>query len=508
MRNQIEFVGTFLGKVLYKYDPKIECSEDDFIKFVSQFNRVETLRLICSLSRQLFHNQKQIFSFGEVPVREEILYDFGFRVIKYCGDKVKICMSDEQAELALKMCHKLSDTNLIRENHDAIEILTKISYNQFIFQQKNFNNFARNYYLYTNLWNRFQLAHEIDILCEIEDEIGLPFDHALLFAYALAENKHGHFWLYDQKAIDEINNKTGLSVTVEHHKKFIAYCSGVFEKILNQDGRLPPFMRYPIIETKSSPLSNKGEVFMIVSQQFLHDRLTSSLYFSLSDRFNEGGKTNKFKEIFGYVFQEYVGELLKFYFKKWQVIPEIKYKKKKGQQDSVDWFVRKDDKLIMIEVKQSSIFIGSKYKPSMKSLVSDLEKTVMHAVEQLNISESDIKENRYPELSKFSDIRTFVKLVVINDPLFNANFLLKSILKNKVDDIAFQIININDFEALLSCQKHSESLFAILFYKSIEHNEIDFNEYICNVYPDARSDIEFLVPTWDRFFKNKLNIRK
>ena len=78
----MEFVGTFLGKVLYKYDPKVECSEDDFIKFVSQFNRVETLRLICSLSRQLFHNQKQIFLFGEVPVREEILYDFGFRVIK------------------------------------------------------------------------------------------------------------------------------------------------------------------------------------------------------------------------------------------------------------------------------------------------------------------------------------------------------------------------------------------------------------------------------------------
>ena len=246
---------------------------------------------------------------------------------------------------------------------------------------------------------------------------------------------------------------------------------------------------------------------MIVSQQFIHDKLTSSLYFSLSDRFNEGGKKNKFKTMFGYVFQEYVGELLKFYFKKWIVVPEVKYKRKKGsQQDSVDWFVWKDDKLIMIEVKQSSIFVGSKYNPSMKSIVSDLEKTVLDAVEQLSVSECDIKENRYPELSEFNNIRSFVKLVVINDPLFNANFLLKSILKSKVDDTSFQIMNINDFETLLSCQKHSESLFDILYYKSIEHNEMDFNEYICNVYPDARSDIDFLAPTWDRFFRNKLRI--
>ena len=203
------------------------------------------------------------------------------------------------------------------------------------------------------------------------------------------------------------------------------------------------------------------------------------MYFHLIDRFRKGNKRNKFKELFGYVFQEYVGELLHFYFHNWDVIPEIKYKKGKGKfQDSADWFVTKDDKLIIIEVKQSSIFLKSKQNPSMDVITSDLRKTVIKAVKQLSVTERDIKEKKYPELKIFENIDSFLKLIVINDPLFNANFLVKTILKKEVEDITFQIININDFETILSSQSHAESLFDVLYFKSLEDNEMDFNEYI------------------------------
>ena len=156
----------------------------------------------------------------------------------------------------------------------------------------------------------------------------------------------------------------------------------------------------------------------------------------------------------------------------------------------------------MIEVKQSSIFLKSKQNPSMDVIISDLRKTIIKAVTQLSITESDIKEKKYPELSIFNNIKSFVKLIVINDPLFNANFLVKTILKNQVKDLTFQIININDFETILSSQSLAESLFDVLFFKALEHNEMDFNEYIYNIFPDARSDIEFLKEIWDSFFKD------
>ncbi len=413
-------------------------------------------------------------------------------------------MFEYAIEHALKMCHKLFDVEFDEsQNMGATTILTRISYRQFIFQQKNFNNFARNYYIYNILWSRVPRARSIDVISEIENEIGIPYNWAILFAYALAGNKYGHFWIYDEKAITEINDKTELSLTVESHTKFVKWCSGTFDEILNHKSVLPPFVRYPLVETKSKPVKNEGEVFMIISQQFLHDKLTSGLYFNLIDRFRKGDKKNKFKELFGYVFQEYVGELLRFYFHNWEVIPEIKYKKgKRNLQDSIDWFVKKDEKLIMIEVKQSSIFLKSKQNPSMDVIISDLRKTIIKAVTQLSITESDIKEKKYPELSIFNNIKSFVKLIVINDPLFNANFLVKTILKNQVKDLTFQIININDFETILSSQSLAESLFDVLFFKALEHNEMDFNEYIYNIFPDARSDIEFLKEIWDSFFKD------
>jgi hypothetical protein len=500
----MELVGTFLGKKLYRYDPNIDCTEIDFQEYITQFNRTETLREICSISRELFHSSEQLSVIDNVPVNPDILCDFAYKVIKYCDETSMQVITESQMGHALKMCHKLLDVDFVDSNKkDAISILTKISYRQFVFQQKNFNNFARNYYIFSDLWRRVPRAKNIDILSEIEDEIGIPYDWAILFAYALAGNKFGHFWIYDKKAIEELNEKTSLSLTVESHIKFVNWCNGDFEDILNHNSELPPFVQYPLVATKFKPLVNKGEVFMIISQQFLHDKLTSGLYFHLIDRFRKGDSSNKFKELFGYVFQEYVGELLRYYFHSWDIIPEIRYKKGKGHfQDSADWFVKKDNKLLMIEVKQSSIFLKSKQNPSMDVIFSDLKKTIIKAIEQLSVTERDIKEKKYPELTTFKNVDSFVKLVVINDPLFNANFLVKTILKNEVEDLTFQIININDFETILSSQSHSESLFDVLYYKSLENNEMDFNEYIYKIFPEAQSDIEFLKPIWEGFFKD------
>ena len=138
----------------------------------------------------------------------------------------------------------------------------------------------------------------------------------------------------------------------------------------------------------------------------------------------------------------------------------------------------------------------------MDVIISDLKKTIIKAVDQLSVTERDIKEKKYPELTTFDNIDSFVKLIVINDPLFNANFLVKTILKNEIEDRTFQIININDFETILSSQSHAESLFDVLYYKSLEDNEMDFNEYIYKIFPDAQSNIEFLKPIWEGFFKD------
>ena len=399
------------------------------------------------------------------------------------------------------MCYKLFDSNFTESPKNSQEILTLIAYKQFVFQEKAFNNFARNYYIFTDLWYRLPSAQHIDVLKEIEFEIGIPYENALFFAYALAGNKSGHFWIYDEEKINEFNAKIEITFQLDSHEKFVKWCSGDYETILKEKHLLPPFVIHPIIETKTKPTKKDGEVFMIASPHYIHDKVTYGLYFTLIDRFNKGGCNNKFKELFGIVFQEYVGELIKFYFKTWEIIPEIKYKKGKHNfQDSIDWFILKDDKLIMIEVKQSSLFLKSKYNPSIKGIKSDLKKTIIEGVKQLEVSEKDIKSQKYLDLQKFNNVTSFVKLVVVNDPIYNANFIVKTLMKDEVDNLNFQVININEFETLLSNQNEAESLFDTLYFKGIKYNEMDFKEFIIAMFPDSQKRVEFLEPIWDRFF--------
>ena len=500
--NEIEIKGTFEGKQLYCYDPKINCTENDFRKFSSHFNRIETLRAICSISCRLFHGNAKPQFFGNVPLQEDILLDLTYGVIKYCDDKKQKGMNDQEIQLALKMCYKRFDSKFTKSHlNNSPEILTKIAYRQFVFQEASFNNFTRYYYILTELWYRLDCTKKIDILSEIKSEIGISYENALLYSYALVGNKEGHFWLYDQATIDKINDHTGFNLTVDSHKKFVKWCSGTYSEIIKHKKTLTPFVIHPVIATKTKPVKNKNDVFMIASPHHVHDKVTCGLYFLLAERFNKGGKNNNFKELFGAVFQEYVGELLNYYFKTWSVIPEIRYKKGKHQfQDSIDWFVMKDDKLIMIEVKQSSIYLKSKSDPSIERIKDDLRKTIIPGAKQLEVSEADIESKQYEELKRFNRVKNFVKLIVINDPLYNANSIVKSLMADEINDLSFQIININEFEILLSNQKDVESLFDLLYFKKLDKNEMDFKEFTISMFPDSRKTVEFLKPIWDSFF--------
>ena len=499
----MELIAKFIGKNIFYYDPKVYCTKRDFQKYIAVFNRTETLRCICFILSELYPPGDAIPKMDGVPLQADILCYLARKIIIHCDELSKQCMTQDQIVYALRMCYHLIDSDFRNTSEvDPMATFTKISYRQFVFHQKGFNNFVRNYYIYKILWKRVAKANKVDILSEIEGEIGVPYDWALIFAFALAGEKNGHFWLYDKNAIYELRKITGFPFTLEAHERFVRWCSGTYEEISMCEGELPPIVRYPIVATKQKPLQDRGEVFMIISKQLLCDKLTTGLYFYLVDRFKRSGKSNLFKEIYGYVFQEYVGDLLHFYLHDWEIIPEIKYKKGKGRsQDSIDWFILSNNKLIMIEVKQSSIFLTSKQNPSLDTITADLKKTVIKAVNQLNITEADIKSRKYSELQIFDDVDDIVKLVVINDPLYNANFLVKHILKAELKDLTFQIININDIEVLLSVQSGFESLFDVLKHKILENNEMDFNEYIYEKCPNARSDIDFLKPYWNEFIE-------
>jgi len=484
--------GTLLGKQLHAFNPDVTCSEDDLQKYFSNFSRLGVLKCISKEASNLFLSGESIVLYNdEVPITDELLQSVTDKAIRYSLKESLTIPTNKSFEYLLRLCHKRSQDELgIRE---PLEIMTILAYRQFQFQEDKFNLFARYNYIYSHLWRELDLDNPINLEKEIENIIGIPYKLALIYTQMILTSDDGCFFIYSDELLKKANEKSVFTINSKTFSTFVAWCSGSYEKLIKHSDEVNPFALYPIINSKTTPELGRGELFFMVSSGLMYQRVTSSIYFELIKKFNKGGKNNEFKMKFGNVFQEYVGRLLKEHFDTWEIVPEIKYKKSKAiHQDSVDWFLLKEDKLIVIEVKQSSIFLQSKKYAHLTNIHDDLKKTVIKAASQIRTTIEDVRSKKYKELSKFSAVREIQSLVVLGDPLYNANNLVKDLIKDECTDVDFQIINIGDLERLLANQKDGETLFDVLSYKRLKYPETDFKEYIIEMYPNGNKTNGFL----------------
>jgi hypothetical protein len=399
------------------------------------------------------------------------------------------------------MCHKLFDKS-IKSNEDVFEILMKLGYRQFRYQEPLFNLLARSCYIYFELWNNVPKASDLNVLEEIKNIIGVPYHVAIAFVMALVGNKDGYFFPYSKKELLAFGYALGEELDENCHVRFLKWCSSEYKTYHDHRSFLNPLYLFPIIDTKTKPRNDLENVFIIASYINLYHKITTGIYYCLIDKFNYGSAKNVFKEKYGYVFESYVGILLKEHLKEWTIVPEIRYKKGKNFIDSVDWLVMKNDKLLLIEVKQSSVFLKSKMLAKLDIIKQDLKKTLIKAVKQLERTYTDIKLKSFPELSQFFDVNEIRMLIVTNDPFYNANSIGKKLIAEEIHKIDFDydIINICEFETLLDNQLKSESLFDILSYKNLTQKEMDFKEYILEMYPNGIGQMHFLKIYYDKYF--------
>jgi hypothetical protein len=157
--------------------------------------------------------------------------------------------------------------------------------------------------------------------------------------------------------------------------------------------------------------------------------------------------------------------------------------------------------LILIEVKQSSIFAESKYAPSEDLLKNDLDKNVSKAVKQLNETEKIILSKTINDFNTFFNAEKIIKLVIFCDPLENANNICKGKLETTFNDLSnFEFINIEDLEMMLAYQKNRQNFFELMFEKNTSYTKYDFNEFLCKKMGNESIDKSFLKKYYDEVF--------
>lgn len=216
------------------------------------------------------------------------------------------------------------------------------------------------------------------------------------------------------------------------------------------------------------PLVKTGASFLCPIKSLLLEKMTNGIYHDLFTRHKE-----VFAKSFGYVFQEYVGKVLKPHIGGQVLVPEQPYGTPENR--TPDWTLLAGKHAVLIECKTKRLRFGpTKAKGDLNALREDLEKGVVDAVLQANRFLRDLRSEK--DLRSFSSVKRAHVLVVTLDDYYLANdpFLrreIEALLRSKTSDPlpAFSVVDVEEFEVMVVLGKENRRGL----YGVIDHWRID-----------------------------------
>jgi hypothetical protein len=489
---------TILGKQVYVYDSGVKATIEEVEAILHQYDRLSLLRVIADLGSQIHRGGSATVQYGKIPINDDFLTFSALIIINYSTFNNQTDAGNDDLQFLFGRLLSLYDQKIDHEALNGNEILLRIAYSQFQYQNETLNALSRTIYMYKHIWPKRKMMIEHDIFVET---LGISFDHLFFHAFSVLASDNYYFYKNTSEIKEQINTRLGLAISEETENAFLAWSAASLGEITAYQGPLENALHdFPIVETGIIPPGGEKEVFLLITKNCLRLKLAQYLYFDFIDKYSDSGKGNVFKQTYGIAFQEYIGVLLNNHFRTWDVIPEIKYLKKKNQVDTVDWILRRNDRVVLIEVKQSSVFLNTKISGSLESFKLDCRNTLCKAFTQLNTTRDDIISGAYPELESLRPMHKVELLCVVADPLYFGNMLLPEL---GADFPQMHVINIADFEDLLEIQKNDQNLHYLLDKKRKKGSlqAMDFKEYnVRLIRGKNQSQSQFLRNILDGYF--------
>jgi hypothetical protein len=213
--------------------------------------------------------------------------------------------------------------------------------------------------------------------------------------------------------------------------------------------RFNPLLIYPIIETDAK---HSGDPYVIPNVIAFLRKSFGGLYWWFHRYFETQGRQQDFHNYFGYIFQEYVGKILKNIYGENTVQGEIIYG---NNLKFIDWWVEKGNKIYLFEAKANQFRLLSKQTGDRKIIIkNEIETKVVDAISQVYKRIQDIP--KYEELKKFQGkqiipIIVFMDMPFISTPLYAPwikEALMKQEKKMQITGLANYQIFLMDIEEL------------------------------------------------------------
>jgi hypothetical protein len=267
--------------------------------------------------------------------------------------------------------------------------------------------------------------------------------------------------------------------------------------------RFNPLWLKPAIIPDSNPKPDSSQVYITPIPALIYRRVTTGLYFTLSDYFKENNK-KPFRKTFGEVFQEYVGLLLQKAVGESNVQQEWRYGSKKYPKDTPDWFVIQNGTAVLIEVKQSGLYLNAKKWGQLGEIKKDLTRNIRAGVDQMWEFENDIRNGLYTVPDWLNGIEITERLVVTYDRPYLVNSFLRDEIRQLYPTIPesfhWHSISVEELEYFLGIA--SINLIDALKEKRLdtEGDRMDFRDYYSRKSSQENCRNPYLDSVYDSFF--------
>jgi len=326
------------------------------------------------------------------------------------------------------VAHVLCPADQQREPGWGWQFLQRMAYQQFWDQED-----------YSSWWRGLLLARELapalatrgfSLADAIRSVLGLPLDDFLFLGFAFfAETvaQPGRVFGVQQFAgsrdfdIPSEAAETFLNVVSRDFTEYRAAAVDPSVTVTDYEPyNLNPLVRWPLIRL---PDGN----FVLPIPRLLLQRLTSGLYYDLISALT-GPEAGAFGNLWGNVFQTYVGRLMQGLAGFPLVLPETKYQRNGHEVTSCDWLVRDRDLAIAIECKTRGLSAKSRITGSSDAIRQDLSRpdamgkgsTLAGGVAKLFQTRQDIL-GRCPGLELLHGVSDVICVLVTLDQIYLAN---------------------------------------------------------------------------------------
>jgi len=430
----------------------------DLRRHLARFNLASTLKVLGEISVQTEHQHSVL---EDVVVQSEAGPYIGRIAIEVATDDVDRVPGPADLSEAFRIYNGLQEPKPRDQDKNswAIEHLVRAGHGQVARGGDLLFALARTWLLYTTIWAEVESARGFDIGVTIKDEIGLSLEQvmALGFAYG-GQSVRGQLVPYDAKALQLL--APSLGIEPKHNEKFLDWISATYAEIRSWPSSTPPdstyekyalspFLMKPAIRPDRLPPEAASNSLVVPVPRFLPVRVTDGIYHSLATAHQGKGKSNRFRTAFGHVFEAYVGKLLRAGSGSAVVHSERVYGPVSSRLDSPDWIVVEGSRLVVVEVKASSLALSTKELGDLVQLKKDLELRLTKGVQQLTKFAADVLGGSYSDLADLAHVSEIELLLVVHGDLAWGNWVLRDMIAAQVPGAAsMHLCNIVEFECL------------------------------------------------------------